>query len=118
MASRRVWSSPRLRCAARRSWRTWAEAGAGGLAFDGGVEGFSAEGAEEGAESEAVRSARWVSGGVVRMDREREGREGRAQNWKSGGNKSVRLRTGIVNGLGGLLLAISRTKGGEVFVPP
>jgi hypothetical protein len=74
VASRRVWRSPRLRCAARRSWRTWAEAGAGGLDFDGGVEGFSMEGAEEGAESEAVRSARWVSGGVVRMDREMEGR--------------------------------------------
>lgn len=65
MASRRVWRSPRLRCAARRSWRTWAEAGAGGLDFDGGVEGFSMEGAEEGAESEAVRSARWVSGGLL-----------------------------------------------------
>ena len=85
MASRRVCSSPRLRCAARRSWRTWAEAGAGGLDFDGGVEGLSAEGAEEGVESEAVRSARWVSGGVVRMDREREGRGGRGErrigNW-------------------------------------
>lgn len=44
--------------------------------------------------------------------------EGRARKWDLGGNRSVRLRTGIVNGLGGLFLAISRTEGGEVFVPP
>jgi len=61
VVSRSIWSSPLLRCASRRSWRTCADAGTSVPSLEGVL---SVEVTEEGGrEREAARSASLVSGG-------------------------------------------------------